>query len=393
MSTIGMYVTSDIDPWAVEARIGLRDARMAFSALLAPAPHEPNEARAGVLLSGDSEGFDGTAPTGLRVQAAQSMSLTVERGSCVITTEDGPYVCTLDTTARLRLDPASRYMNRVDLVVARVYDDLSGTLCSAHERRHFCIEVWTGDPSPTTPPVPAPDGIGWIPLAKIRVSADTTQLTQEHITDLRGPGLATRGGVRVLYGKDARPDSTAFRQAGAYPGERRWVVESGFAAQVWHGGGEDRMTHGWHGTHNAMTYTATPGPGDWLWLRGGGALREVCSVTIPDPGVPYTIYPTGRVVVRQSPNTAVDVHIKVHDPNTGQAVNWDGGETGAADSDTRQVYGVPPLRYGPFVGEIRVFLTAQVIRTDNPEFGVAYRGDDIGDNTLSVEVWPLPRRV
>ncbi|WP_338601595.1 hypothetical protein [Saccharopolyspora sp. SCSIO 74807] len=116
-------------------------------------------------------------------------------------------------------------------------------------------------------------------------------------------------------------------------------------------------------------------------------------MTIPDPGVPYTIFPTGRVVAQQSPNTAVDVHIKVHDPNTGPAVNWDGGETGNADSDTRQVYGVPPLRFGPFVGEIQVFLTVQVIRTDNPEFGVAYRGDDVGDNTLSVEVWPLPRRV
>ncbi|MFI0468344.1 hypothetical protein ACH347_30040 [Saccharopolyspora sp. 5N102] len=176
-----MYVTSGVHPWAVEDRIGLRDARMAFSALLAPAPHEPVEVRAGVLLSGDSEGFDGSCHTGLRVQAAQSMSLTVERGSCVIATKDGPYVCTLDTTARLRLEPASRYMSRVDLVVARVYDDLSETLCPSKQRRHFCIEVWTGDPSPTTPAMPEPDGIGWIPLANIRVPADTTQLTQEHI--------------------------------------------------------------------------------------------------------------------------------------------------------------------------------------------------------------------
>jgi hypothetical protein len=86
MPTVSMYVTSDVDPWAVEDRIGLRDARMAFSALLSPAPHEPGEVRAGVLLSGDSDSVDGSCHTGLRVQAAQSMSLTVERGSCVIAT-------------------------------------------------------------------------------------------------------------------------------------------------------------------------------------------------------------------------------------------------------------------------------------------------------------------
>ncbi|TDC92347.1 hypothetical protein E1161_13315 [Saccharopolyspora aridisoli] len=392
MSTIGMYVTSDVDPWAVEGQIGLRDARMAFSALLAPAPHEPIDVRAGVLLSGDSEGFDGSCHTGLRVQAAQSMSLTVEPGNCVIATEDGPYICTLNRTARLHLEPASRYMNRIDLVVARVYDDISETLLPS-KGRHFCIEVWTGDPSPTTPVAPEPDGIGWIPLAQVRVQADTTQITAEQITDLRGPGLATRGGLRVLHGRDARADSPAFRQPGAFPGEQRWVTESAFAAQVWQGGGEDRTRHGWHGVHNAATHTASPGPGDWLWLRGGGALREVCSVTIPDPGVPYSIYPTGRVVTRQSPNTAVDVHIKVHDPNTGPAVNWTGYETGNTDADSRHVFGVPPLRNGPFTGEIQVFLTVQVIRTNNPEFGAAYRGDDVGDNLLSVEVWPLSRRL
>ncbi|WP_338601597.1 hypothetical protein [Saccharopolyspora sp. SCSIO 74807] len=257
MSTVSMYVTSDVDPWAVEGQIGLRDARMAFSALLAPEPHKPIDVRPGVMVSGDSEGFDGSCHTGLRVQAAQSMSLTVECGSCVITTEDGPYICTLNTTARLHLEPASRYMNRIDLVVARVYDDLSESLLPSQGRRHFCIEVWSGDPSPTMPAAPEPDGIGWIPLAKVRVPADTTQITAEHITDLRGPGLATRGGVRILHGQDARPESPVFRQPGAHPGEQRWVTGSVFAAQVWHGGGEDRTVHGWHGVHNAATHTAS----------------------------------------------------------------------------------------------------------------------------------------
>ncbi|WP_263250711.1 hypothetical protein [Saccharopolyspora rosea] len=375
---------SDVDPWAVEGQIGLRDARLALSALLTPAAGDRLAVTSGVLLGGDSHSIGGHTHTALRVQPAQQMSVTVQPGQAVIDTAHGPYVCTLDATVTLRVAPASRSMNRVDLVVARVHDDLHPDLCSHHRR--FQIEVWTGDPSPTVPLRPEPEGVGWIPLAQVRVNADATEITAEAITDLRGPGLAARGGTTVLYETDAEPGSPAYRAPGAYPGAQRWVNAPGrFPHQVWCGA--DRG--GWQAVHNAACHTAHPAPGDWLWVRGGGALREICSVTVPDPGVPYSIYPTGRAVLRQSPRTAVDVHVKIHDPNTGLAVNWVGTET-SDGGDTRQVYSVPPVRYGPLTGDTHVHLTAQVVRSDNPEMGFAFRGSDVGDNLLSVEVWPTP---
>ncbi|MFI0465333.1 hypothetical protein ACH347_14750 [Saccharopolyspora sp. 5N102] len=386
LSSLNFAVVSEISPWAVEGEVGLRDARLSFAAVLAPDPGERFAVSSGVLLGGDSHGIGGSTHTGLRVQAAREMAVTVEPGSAVIDTDHGPYVCTLDVAATLRLEPASRSQNRIDLIVARVYDDLHPDLCSPHGHRHFRLEVWTGDPSPTVPLRPEPLGHAWIPLAEVRVQADTTEVRDADITDLRGPGLATRGGVSVLYGADADPESGVYRLPGAYPGAQRWVHGEGrFPHQVWCGGGHG----GWQAVHNALCHTASPAPGDWLWVRGGGALRELCSVTVRDPGVPYSIFPTGRAVLKQSPRTAVDVHTKVDDPNTGPAVNWSGTET-PDGGDTRHVYAVPPVRFGPLTGDTRVYLTAQVIRTDNPEFGFAFRGDDIGENLLSVEVWPLP---
>lgn len=385
MPSLSFSVVSDISPWAVEGEIGLRDARMLFSAVLAPDPGERLAVSSGVLLGGDSHGVGGCTHTALRVQAARGMAVTVASGSAVIDTDHGPYIGTLEQAVTLRLEPASRSQNRIDLVVARVHDDLHPDLCSPHGHRHFQIEVWTGDPSPTVPVRPEPLGRGWIPLAEVRVGADATEIWDSDITDLRGPGLATRGGIPVFYGADTDPESGAYRLPGSYPGAQRWIHSEGrFPHQVWRGGGHG----GWQAVHNAMCHTASPAPGDWLWVRGGGALREICSVTVRDPGVPYTVFPTGRAVLKQSPRTAVDVHIKLDDPNTGRAVNWVGTET--MDGDTRQVYSVPPVRFGPLTGDTRVYLTAQVIRCDNPEFGFAFRGSDVGENLLSVEVWPLP---
>ena len=51
---------------------------------------------------------------------------------------------------------------------------------------------------------------------------------------------------------------------------------------------------------------------------------------------------------------------------------------------------MPPVRYGPLTGETCVYLAAQVVRSDNPEMGFAFRGSDVGDNLLSIEVWPTP---
>lgn len=378
MSTLGTHVVSNIDPWAVEGEIGLRDARMALGALLTPTADSVPAVQSGVLLSGDSHGVGGTTHTALRILAAQDMAVTVAPGSCVIDTDHGPYVCTLDTTATLRLAPASRSMNRIDLVIARVSDDLHPDLCSPCHTRQFAVEIWTGDPSPTIPLPPEPTGTGWIPLAQIRVNADTTQLTDEVISDVRGPGLPARGGIPVHHD----PTAAAVHAAGPYPGARRWIHGCALPDQYWPGGRD-----GWKAVPSGTCHTAAPGAGDWLWLRGGGARREVCSVSISDPGVPYSIYPTGRVSVRQSPRTAVDAQIRLHDAETGPLVNWTGTETGDG-ADTRHVYNVAPVRFGPFTGDLTVHLVIAVVRTETPEHGVAYRGDDIADNLLSVEVWP-----
>ncbi|MBB5154948.1 hypothetical protein [Saccharopolyspora phatthalungensis] len=386
MVALGTSVTSAYDPWAVQSRVGLTDARLALDSVLMPRPNLSYiDYRSGIMASGDTAGVGGSSHMAMRVKPATSgLAVTVEMGNAVINTPGlGAYMCALDSVKTLSLAASSSTTNRIDLIIARVYDDLNPAIASASGVRKFAVEVWQGDPSTNTPaePVPTPTS-GWHPLAAVKVNKNATAITTTDITDKRGPGLVARGGMRSLFGPDALPGSSAYSEAGAYPGDQRWVHASGFQHQVYYG-----SPQGWRGVHNCMVYTANPPLGQMLWTLGAGNLKSVCSVTIPDPGTPYMIYPTARLVTQQSPGTAVDVHTKVDDPITGSAVNWVGDDTGNVNADTRHVYSVPPIMYGELTGQHTVYLTAQVIATTTGG-GFGYRGNDVGHNLLSVCVYP-----
>lgn len=386
MVALGTSVQSAIDPWAIQSRIGLTDARLAMDTMLMPVPNLSYiDYRSGVMASGDTEGVDGSGHMAMKVKPATTgLAVTVEVGNCVINTPgQGAYMCALDSLTTLDLEPSSATANRIDLVIARVHDDLNPAIASASGVRKFTIEVWTGDGSTGTATQPQPSPAeGWIPLASVAVNKGVDTVTTADIKDLRGPGLVARGGMRGLYGTDTELDSTAFQEPGAYPGDQRWVHSNGFQHQVYYGGGSSRG--GWRGVHNCLLYSAYPPAGDTVWTKGWGATRELARVTIPYPGTPFMVYASARAFVVISPKTSVDFRIRASAAgwvNWMREPNWD-------DIDRRHVPNVAPIMFGPFTDTVDIYLDASVRDAKSSSHGFAYRGNDTGQTRLSVLVYP-----
>ncbi|WP_156960467.1 hypothetical protein [Amycolatopsis taiwanensis] len=387
-------MASAYSPWAVQSRVGLSDARLALDSVLMPRPNLSYiDYRSGVMASGDTGGVGGSSHMAMRVKPASSgLAVTVEMGNCVINTPGlGAYMCALDSVKTLSLAASSATTNRVDLIVARVYDDLNPAIASASGVRKFTVEVWTGDPSTGTATVPTPTpSSGWHPLAAVRVNKDATAITTDDITDMRGPGLVARGGMRSLYGADAKPGSSAFQEAGAYPGDQRWVHNAVFQHQVYYGDNGDPKYSGWRGVHNCLVYSANPPPGERTWIKGATGMAELCRVTIPDLGTPYMIEPTARAFLVLSAQVAVDVRITL-DSISGAVVNWRREDSMGDTADRTKVPGVPPLKYGPLTGKHDVVLSVAIrdIFQSQPElWGFSWRGNDTGQTLLQVSVLP-----
>ncbi|WP_394360740.1 hypothetical protein [Amycolatopsis sp. SB7-3] len=391
MVSLGASATSGIDPWAVQSRIGLTDARLALASMLMPRPNLSFiDYRSGVMASGDTGGVGGSSHMAMRVRPASSgLVVTVEMGNAVINTPSmGAYMCALDGVKSLNLAAASSTTNRIDLVIARVYDDLNPAIASTSNVRKFAIEVWQGDPATGTPSVPVPTPTaGWTPLAAVTVAKGATALTSADIRDLRGPGLTARGGLRALYGEDARPTSPAFLEAGAYPGDQRWVQAPGFQHQVWYGGGSDASTSGWRGVYNCLRYYAAAPPGEFTFTSGFGAAKEICRVTISDPGVPYFVYPTGRAVITLSANSAADLRINIGSMN-GVDINWTRFNSYGTSTDKQFVPNTAPMHYGPLTGSQTIVLSCGMRDSASQYSGFGYRGNDVGQNVLSALVYP-----
>lgn len=301
----------------------------------------------------------------------------------------------LDSRKTLKLDPASTSTNRIDLIIARIYDDNNPAIGSPSGERKFTVEVWKGDASTGTPtrPIPTP-AAGWIPLAEVKISAGVGAIAAADITDLRGPGLVARGGMRSLYGADADPSSAAFKEAGAYPGDQRWVHANGFQHQVFYGKSSDPLRGGWRGVHNCIVVNANPAPGELLWTKSTALPTEICRVKIPYPGTPFMVYATGRAVLTLSPDVKVDLRITIDSP-TGTPVNWNTvsslGIENAQDQkwrDTSHTVCVPPLMYGAFDRPIDLVLSGWLTGQLYTSYGWAYRGNDTGANLLSACVYP-----
>lgn len=390
MVALGTSVASQVDPWAVQSRMGLTDSRLALDSMLMPRPNLSYvDYRSGVMASGDTGGVGGSGHMAMKVKPASSgLAVTVEMGNAVINTPgQGAYMCALDSVTTLPLAPASSTQNRIDLVIARVYDDLNPAIASASGIRKFTVEVWTGDGSTGTPVQPTPTPTeGWTPLAAVYVGKTVDHVDTANITDLRGPGLVARGGMRGLYGADAKVDSAAFLEPGAFPGEQRWVHSNLFQHQVYYGAGSDPTRSGWRGVFNCLVYDVSPSPGEIAWIRGLNSRQVLCQTTIPYPGTPFMIYPSARGYLYISPGCAVDLSIEL--ASTGQPVNWTRVNNFGETVDHVHVPNVAPKMWGPFTSALTVRLAGIVRETPGPFGGFGYRGNDTLGTQLSVCVFP-----
>ncbi|MET9262417.1 hypothetical protein [Amycolatopsis sp. NPDC004079] len=386
MVSQGAVAQSAFDPWAVQSRVGLADARLALDSVLMPRPNLSYiDYRSGVMASGDS-GATGT-PTHMAMRVApvaNALSVTVEMGNCVINSPgQGAYMCALDGQKTLNLAAASSTQNRIDLIVARVYDDLNTAIGSASGVRKFTVEVWQGDYSSGTPTVPTPTPTnGWTPLAAVTVGKNATSLTAATIQDLRGPGLVARGGMRALYGDDAKTASAAFAEPGAYPGDQRWVHAPGFQHQVYYG-----AQQGWRGAFNCVRYFAAAPPGEYSFTAGYGVTREICRVTIQDPGVPYFVFPTGKASITMTGGCAADLRVTTGSID-GAIIQWTRFHTYGSTADKLNVPNVAPTHWGPITGNVDIVLSVGMRDNVNQNSGFGYRGNDVGANTLNCLVFP-----
>lgn len=391
MVALGTQAVSAYDPWALQSRVGLTDARLALDSVLMPRTDLSYvDYRSGVMVSGDG---GGTHMACLVRPAPSGLAVTVEVGNVVINTPgQGAYMCALDSRKTLALAASSATTNRIDLVIARVYDDLNPAIASSGGARKFVVEVWTGDPATGTPttPVPTPSS-GWHPLATVRISKGVVTVTDADIGDERGPGLVARGGMRALYGADAETGSDEFTAPGAYPGEQRWVHGNGFQHQVYYGVNDDPGKSGWRGVHNGMLYEASPTPNDGsrLWARGPDAVREVCRVRIDYPGTPFMVFATGRTFFLQDPGIYVEARVSIGSA-TGLALNWTSNDTTGAGTgnSTYWAANVAPMMYGPFTETTDLVLNGRCGATTYAGYGWGFRPNDGALNWLSVMVYP-----
>jgi hypothetical protein len=254
-----------LDPWAVQLRVGERDARYAVGAVLGPAPGQLLTWAAGVLPSTDQ---DGVVVDLLVIddEPKPSMHLRIYPGQCVISRPgQGPYVCTLDATGIVTLDDADPSHGRIDLVVARVYDERIGD-----SQTGFVIEPVTGTAAaePVAPEVPA----GAVGLARVPVPAATTQIPGGTISDIRRAAHIRTGIGVVLSGDDPG-------QAGAYPGHTRF---RNAGLESWDG-------QRWRGAHRMDVYDTS----EIAVLSGMTGIAPLASVNVADPGWPYRLLVSG----------------------------------------------------------------------------------------------------
>jgi len=321
------------------------------------------------------------------------MQVLVNSGNCAIDSSgNGPYLAHLPSSTALALAASSATLNRYDLIIARIYDDQNPAIGSGAGIRTFSVEVWTGDGASGVPTVPTPSiSSGYIPLAAVYVAKTVTSITQGNITDLRGPAISARGGIRTLYGVDATPGSTGFTAAGSFPGERRFAYGNyTFQDQVYFGANTDPTKSGWHGVANSLFYTASPVTD--MTSGGIGSNNEICHVTVADPGVPYYIRAVGRARIYTGAGTSIEHRIHLDSLPSGPLVNWvNVNLINGSGSDVPLASSIPSLPVGPFTGAKTVYMSASVVTSTGS--GWYTLATDGVLNILSVEITPAPSLV
>lgn len=290
MAAIGTTIDSTFDPFPVQLKMDEKDWRYAIAGLVTPQPGSVMSYKSGVFAGGAVAGttLGDASHGGLRVSKGTGLNAVVAIGNCMIDTpSNGPYLCALDSQKTLSLAAASSTQRRLDLVVARVFDDRNSAINSASGVRKFSVQAVTGDNTSGTPVLPTSTlpANGWIPLASIQIEAGGTISA---VTDLRGPGLVARGGKRVLFGADAKITSAAFLEAGSYAGDQRYVVGHPFPNQTYFVS-SDAGAAGWRGDGGKLVYTVQPAAAGFQSLSAVGTQVDVASVDIPAFGIPVVV--------------------------------------------------------------------------------------------------------
>ncbi|MGW4484339.1 hypothetical protein ACWEOE_10925 [Amycolatopsis sp. NPDC004368] len=388
MASVGTTVNSAFDPFAVQLKMDEKDARYALAGLVNPQPGSVMSYRSGVFAGGAIGGGSGSLGTvghgGLRVTTS-GLNAVVAIGNCLIDTpSNGPYLCGLDSQKTLSLAAASGSQRRLDLVVARVYDDRNSAIASTTGDRRFTVQVVTGDNTSGTPVLPtgALPANGWIPLASIQIEAGGTISA---VNDLRGPGLVARGGRRILYGNDAKITSAAFLEAGAYAGDTRYVVGHPFPAQTYYIA-SDATAAGWRGDGGKLIYTVQPPADGFKSVTSVGSSVDMVSVTIPAFGIPVVLTPRARVNVDAGRDLTWECRTKIG----ATLINFGGADSLGADNDFySQVTNCPDMTVGPFTTQQTV--TADVFMRGagvNALRNVRWQTNNVGQHQLQVVVEP-----
>lgn len=348
MAAIGTTVNSAYDPWSVQLKMDERDARFALAAYAQPKPGSVISYKSGVFAGGAISGttLGDANHGGLRVSVSAtgtSPAVQVNIGNCLIDTpSNGPYLCALDAVKTIGLATPDATRRRIDLIVARVYDDRNSAIGSTTGDRRFVVQAVTGDNTSGTPVVPtaALPANGWIPLAAVQIEANGSTLT---LTDMRGPGLAARGGKRILFGNDAKITSAAFLEAGAYAGDQRYVVGHPFPNQTYYVS-SDAGTAGWRGDGGELIYTQVPANTGVQSIVGNSGIKEVTNLTVPAFGIPVTITPRGRVNFDATGGQSWELRTKIG----GTLCNFTGRDSFGSGATWGYALSVPDFTMGPF---------------------------------------------
>ena len=215
------------DSWAVgstsDRRVSAEDARLGIGALLAPGTTPINTRAAIRLTPGSPALVQATGTPGINVTCnAFQAAINASRGA-------GPYVSTLDATKTIAiLDvPADPSNARWDLIVAQQSDVDYGDA-----NRDFKVVRILGAAaaSPSDPVVNTTNGAptnspDYILIARVRVTAGATVVTNAMIDDLRPGWLVALGGVLPVASQTVRDALTGTRYAGltVYRQDRNWL--------------------------------------------------------------------------------------------------------------------------------------------------------------------------
>lgn len=255
-------------------------------------------------------------PAALAVSAPGGLVARVAPGRCVVQGTEatagglqGPYLCVNDANRDLAIAPTAAGQLRVDLIVARIYDDdYSGAT------RVWALEVVQGVAAPAAPAEPAVP-VSSLVLGRVDVPAGAGAIAAGNLTDRRKWAVAAGGTLPLAT--DAERVALA-----AYEGLRVAVAATGaewvYLAGSWRQLYGDLL--GWTNLPLAAAYSATTAPNaPQVRVRANGTVyfRGYVKRNAGDfaASTDYTIVAAGGVPALARPTSQADATLMVAGSN------------------------------------------------------------------------------